>query len=187
MLKHMKNFKLAKPETSEEKILYDNHHVIFLRSDSGEDWYQCQAEFKPETIKVMYDSNGVVCSLNHETDARGIIDASVFFPINRSVVELASVPEEADIDGTWIFDGQKVTQRILTHEEEMAKAERRKMALMTQADQAMTPLQYALELERATEEEKAMLIAWKHYLVDLMRIDIRTAPCINWPVPPAMY
>jgi len=63
---------------SEEKILYDNYHVIFLRSDSVEDWYQCPAEFKPETIKVMYDSNGVVCSLNRETDARGIIDVSVF-------------------------------------------------------------------------------------------------------------
>jgi len=66
------------------------------------------------------------------------------------VVELASVSEEVDIDGTWIFDYQQATQRILTHEEEMTNAERRKMALMTQADQAMMPLQYALELGRAT-------------------------------------
>ncbi|WP_290604218.1 tail fiber assembly protein [Arsenophonus sp. ENCA] len=186
MLKHVKNFKLAKPETLEEKQLQDNHNIVFLRSDSGEDWYRCQKDFKPNTIKIMYDKNGLICSMNRKPDAQGVIDVSVFFPINRSVVELTAVPEAVDIDGNWIFDGKKVTLRILSHEEEMAKVERKKMLLMAQANEAMTPLQYALELKRATEEEKAMLTAWKHYLVDLMRIDIRTAPCINWPATPVV-
>ncbi|MGP4123063.1 MAG: tail fiber assembly protein [Sodalis sp. (in: enterobacteria)] len=58
-------------------------------------------------------------------------------------------------------------------------AEKRKMAVMAQADQAIRPLQYALKLKRATEQGKVMLTAWKHYLVYLMRLDIRTAPWFN--------
>ncbi|MDA4396305.1 tail fiber assembly protein, partial [Escherichia coli] len=39
-------------------------------------------------------------------------------------------------------------------------------------------------LEIATEEEKALLAAWKKYRVLLNRVDTSTAPDIEWPEEP---
>ncbi|WP_424679672.1 tail fiber assembly protein, partial [Escherichia coli] len=45
-------------------------------------------------------------------------------------------------------------------------------------------VQTVVELEIATEEEKALLAAWKKYRVLLNRVDTSTAPDIEWPVAP---
>lgn len=42
MMNNMKNFTLAAPETVEQKQLAASHGVLFLKSDAGEDWYECQ-------------------------------------------------------------------------------------------------------------------------------------------------
>ncbi|EKD3398684.1 tail fiber assembly protein [Escherichia coli] len=39
-------------------------------------------------------------------------------------------------------------------------------------------------MEIATEEEKALLAAWKTYRVLLNRVDTSTAPDIEWPEEP---
>ncbi|EHP7004817.1 tail fiber assembly protein [Escherichia coli] len=39
-------------------------------------------------------------------------------------------------------------------------------------------------MEIATEEEKALLAAWKTYRVLLNRVDTSTAPDIEWPTNP---
>ncbi|EEY8750154.1 tail fiber assembly protein [Escherichia coli] len=41
-------------------------------------------------------------------------------------------------------------------------------------------------MEIATEEEKALLAAWKTYRVLLNRVDTSTAPDIEWPAIPVM-
>uniref|UniRef100_UPI001560676E tail fiber assembly protein n=1 Tax=Escherichia coli TaxID=562 RepID=UPI001560676E len=45
-------------------------------------------------------------------------------------------------------------------------------------------VQTVVELEIATEEEKALLAAWKKYRVLLNRVDTSTAPDIEWPANP---
>ncbi|HIB9485820.1 TPA: tail fiber assembly protein, partial [Escherichia coli] len=45
-------------------------------------------------------------------------------------------------------------------------------------------VQTVVELEIATEEEKALLAAWKKYRVLLNRVDTSTAPDIEWPEEP---
>ncbi|HCN0698619.1 TPA: tail fiber assembly protein, partial [Escherichia coli] len=45
-------------------------------------------------------------------------------------------------------------------------------------------VQTVVELEIATEEEKALLAAWKKYRVLLNRVDTSTAPDIEWPTNP---
>ncbi|HFG0111130.1 TPA: tail fiber assembly protein, partial [Escherichia coli] len=47
-------------------------------------------------------------------------------------------------------------------------------------------VQTVVELEIATEEEKALLAAWKKYRVLLNRVDTSTAPDIEWPTVPVM-
>lgn len=54
---------------------------------------------------------------------------------------------------------------------------------LTQATLAITPLQYADDLGEATDIERAQLLAWKRYMVEVNRADLTlTAPA--WPEKP---
>lgn len=59
--------------------------------------------------------------------------------------------------------------------------EQKKQELMREAGSCIAPFQDALDLDMATEAEKAALRAWKKYRVLLNRVDISTAPDIDWP------
>jgi phage terminase large subunit GpA-like protein len=59
-----------------------------------------------------------------------------------------------------------------------------KSLLMTQANEAIAPLQDAIELEIASDEEQSQLAAWKKYRVFLNRIDTEASDII-WPEKPA--
>ncbi len=71
-----------------------------------------------------------------------------------------------------------------TAEQLRASAERRKASLMASAAKAMAPLQDAVKLGIATEEEAALLKRWEIYRVQLYRINPQDAPEIDWPVAP---
>lgn len=63
-----------------------------------------------------------------------------------------------------------------------AIAERRSIA-----DTAIAPLQYAVELDDATEQEAAKLKAWKKYVLDLSRVPGQKGypASIDWPTQPS--
>ncbi|EEW0700445.1 tail fiber assembly protein [Escherichia coli] len=52
------------------------------------------------------------------------------------------------------------------------------------ASEHIAPLQDAVDLEIATEEETSLLEAWKKYRVLLNRVNTTTAPDIEWPTVP---
>lgn len=66
--------------------------------------------FRPETVKLMYDKDGIIRSITTKPNAEGHYDVSGFFPENMSVAEVGNLPEGADINGRWIFDGEKSYQ-----------------------------------------------------------------------------
>ncbi|HIC7814046.1 TPA: tail fiber assembly protein [Enterobacter ludwigii] len=72
-----------------------------------------------------------------------------------------------------------------THEDRVALAHSQKTSLMQAANNIITPLEDASELGIATEEEAAALLRWKRYRVMLNRVDVTTAPDIEWPERPA--
>lgn len=72
-----------------------------------------------------------------------------------------------------------------TQEEQVRQAFTEKAALMKVAGEALTPLMDAQELGIATDEELAALERWRLYRVMLNRLDISTAPDIQWPELPA--
>ena len=67
-----------------------------------------------------------------------------------------------------------------TYEERVSQATMRK-----NANDIITPLEDAAELGIATDEEAASLLGWKRYRVMLNRVDVSTAPDIQWPERPA--
>ena len=64
------------------------------------------------------------------------------------------------------------------------EAEETKNNLMQVASEHIAPLQDAVDLEIATEEETSLLEAWKKYRVLLNRVDTSTAQDIEWPANP---
>ncbi|ENT7058270.1 tail fiber assembly protein, partial [Escherichia coli] len=65
------------------------------------------------------------------------------------------------------------------------EAEETKNSLMQVASEHIAPLQDAVDLDIATEEEISLLAAWKTYRVLLNRVDTSVAQDIEWPTSPA--
>ncbi|NHB61195.1 tail fiber assembly protein [Photorhabdus sp. RW14-46] len=71
-----------------------------------------------------------------------------------------------------------------TKEELQQYVESKKQQFIVEASQQIAPLQDAVDLGIATQEEEAALLVWKKYRVMLNRIDISQAPDIEWPEQP---
>ncbi|EOF5041064.1 tail fiber assembly protein [Providencia rettgeri] len=72
----------------------------------------------------------------------------------------------------------------VSKEQLIAEAEQRKQILLSEATEAIAPLQDAVELDIATDKEIALLKEWKKYRVLLNRVDTSLAPNIEWPQKP---
>jgi len=170
----LKNFQ---PYTPEEPPFSG---AMYLKSDTGEDWYDCQKSFSEDTLKVAFNSDGIIVSAT--------MDVSSMFPSGLSVAEVKAtgMPELSDlIGGGWKYQNGKVAAVVLTPSQEEAVASAQKSLLMSQSTDRIAPLQDAVELDIATEQEKAELNAWKKYRVLLNRVDTSKAPDITWPDQPA--
>lgn len=69
-------------------------------------------------------------------------------------------------------------------EQHIAEAGHQKQMLLSEAAEAIAPLQDAVDLDIATDEEIALLKEWRKYRVLLNRIDTSLAPDIDWPQNP---
>lgn len=179
---NLKSFKVYSPKTIEQFEL-SKKGVTFLKSAEGYDWYESQKLFSADTIKFCYDDNNVICSI---TSAEGGHDISTLWPLNLSVAEVPNITanRRADISGEWQFVNGEIIPRVYTKDELIDKAEQKKSTLLNDASGIIAPLQDALDLDMATDEESAKLQAWKKYRVLLNRIDTRLAPDIEWPSMP---
>lgn len=70
-------------------------------------------------------------------------------------------------------------------EELVALAEVKKTRLQEDASSTISILERAVKYGIATDDEKAALEEWERYSVLLSRVDISSAPDIDWPLLPA--
>ncbi|WP_083764685.1 tail fiber assembly protein [Sodalis glossinidius] len=176
-MKNIKNFKRYHPNSVDKKALERSIGAIFLISEDGQDWYECQKTFQPETMKIEYETNGVIRSMGY--------DISGFCPEGCSVAEVSEWPEEAAANRKWCFLNGQVVPRVYTADELMEQATHKRDYRLEQAAKIIAPLQDAVDLDMATDAEKVTLLAWKKYRVLLNRLDISSAPDIDWPDPPS--
>ena len=169
----LKNFQIYK------STLHSGSSVLFLKDESGLDWYESQAGFSEETLKFVYDSNGIIISFDY--------DVSKLWPVGHSVAEISAseVPAGLDISGGWVFDGKVITTRVYSSAEYVSQAEAERESSMALAAAAIAPLQDAVDIGDATDEERASLQGWKKYRVALNRLDLTAAPDVQWPEIPA--
>ncbi|HEJ8088337.1 TPA: tail fiber assembly protein [Serratia liquefaciens] len=170
------NFTLYEPKTVSFELRGLN--VQFLKSDSGDDWYQCQKLFAKDTVKIAFDAKGVVCSYSQ--------DVSSLWPINLSVAEVPNniMARQLDISGGWVFDGEKIAKRIYTAEEHQEQARIEQRTRIASATKMIAPLQDAVDLGIANAGEKVRLEDWRRHRVMLNRLDVSAAPAIVWPPAP---
>ena len=100
-------------------------------------------------------------------------------PLPEHVTWLSPEGEFQKWNGTaWVKDAE--AEKLFR----IREAEETKNSLMQVASEHIAPLQDAVDLEIATEEETLLLEAWKKYRVLLNRVDTSTAPDIEWPIIP---
>ncbi|MBH2948239.1 tail fiber assembly protein [Serratia marcescens] len=174
MMKHLKNLKRYTPE---EPAL--GMAVAYLCDDDGNDWYEQQKGFSANTVKIAYDSEGIIWAVSR--------DVSMLWPVNLSVAELTArnTPSDLSDAGEWVFDGKKITRRAYTQAECVAQAEAKKKNLLTDANSKTQAWQTQLMLGMISDDDKESLIKWMSYVQKVQSIDTSGAPNITWPALPA--
>ncbi|ERT14811.1 tail fiber assembly protein [Photorhabdus temperata] len=71
-----------------------------------------------------------------------------------------------------------------TKEQLIAIAEIQRAQFLSLANEKITPLSDAVELDMATNEEAQLLKEWKKYRIMLNRVDTSKTPEIDWPISP---
>lgn len=92
---HIKKFKTYEPSSN----AIDG--VLYLRSEDGKDWYEIQPQFSDNTLKVMFDDDGLVVSCSR--------DASSLFPVDCGVLEVES--DTDDLLGCYVINGKLIMEK----------------------------------------------------------------------------
>ncbi|ERT10059.1 tail fiber assembly protein, partial [Photorhabdus temperata] len=82
-------------------------------------------------------------------------------------------------------DGKEwVVDKDLLKAHQINEAKQQQATLLQQANETLSLLQDSVDLEVATDSEKAALLEWKKYRVLLTRVDVNQAPDVVWPEVP---
>jgi len=97
-------------------------------------------------------------------------------------VDITMLPEQPEVN--YRYSGGVFTAPVMDAENAVLIASSRLAAEMDEANRTIAPLQDAVDISIATDEEFTRQAEWKRYRVELNRIDTSKAPDILWPVKP---
>ncbi len=171
-MRHFKNFTNTTELTPVQQELSENCCIQFIQDESGVDWYVLQKLFQSDTLKIQYDKTGLIISADK--------DATKLFPLNCSVVEFADKDIPADFQpGKFIYRDGAITPVQIDYVA-LATTERdRRMVSVTEKINQLTEAQDDSDI---TDAELVELTALREVRTRLRRLDLTTAPDINWPV-----
>ncbi len=158
--------------------LFSGDGVQYFIDATGKDWFKSLPEFTKKYSLAIENDTGIIRSISEDT--------SRLYPVGLTVLDVNTMPDGCDIFGGWVFNGTRVIPRKYSKSEVEAQAKQKKDALIAQATKFIAPLQDARELGIATDAEAATLKAWMLYRIQLYRIDVSTAPDIDWPEVPSV-
>lgn len=148
-------------------------------------------DIAPPTVK-----DGFVAVFNPESDKWSLVEdhrGKTVYDIHTgqatTIIQLGKLPDDVVSvapEGHFVkWDGEKwVHDADAEKTAQIAQATQQKESLLAMAASKIAPLQDAVDLDIATEEEAALLLAWKKYRVLLSRIKSEDAPNIKWPSKP---
>lgn len=165
--------KLINLQTYIPDELFLGDDILYFIDATGKDWYESLPMFTKKYSLAIENDTGVIRSISE--------DASRLYPGGLTVVDVDSIPDGCDIYGGWVFDGEKVIPRQYTDEELKRQAEEKKKALLVEADAAIAPLERAVRLGMATDDEKRRIEAWERFSVLASRVNTEKP---EWPDKP---
>ncbi|WP_262823883.1 tail fiber assembly protein [Salmonella enterica] len=144
--------------------------------ENGLDFYNSIDTFKLKYKLCIHPDTKVIHSVSE--------DISTLYPAGFDIVESDSLPYDDIISGKYQFVDNKIIPRTYNEVEltQITNAEKSKKLKL--ANEKIRPLQDAVDLGIATDEEIQKLGAWKRYRVEINRIDTSNLLDISWPLPP---
>lgn len=175
------NFKKYTPKDPALQELIEIENVMFLICDQGFDWYELRdGILSNDKMKVVFDSQQRIVFWN--------TDSTLLCPEDLSIAEVDfEITSFEDIrDKVLDLDTLTLKDVEYTREQLIAKVATEIKNKQETAVALITPLQYAKDLEIATDEEIAELKELQIYVVKLNRVPLQeTYPFeIDWPVLP---
>lgn len=164
------------PDTTDRPKIIDGQNVMFLRDEKGNDWYDVIELFdESTTLKIGYDDDGRVRTFTTNIHA--------LFPVNLSVVELPATKANlrVTLGDDWFYQDGKL-QQIRDY---LADAETERNSRMSEATARINWLEDAQKDGDISADEAQELTELRAYRTALRRLDLSTAPKINWPDAPA--
>ncbi|AHW28089.1 tail fiber assembly protein [Salmonella enterica subsp. enterica serovar Abony] len=139
----------------------------------------------PSSYIAVFDSETQTWSLHEDHRGETVYDTttgnqvyiSELGPLPENVTSVSPDGEYQKWDGkAWVKDeaAEKAAQ--------LRQAEETKSRLLQMASGKIAPLQDAVDLDEATDKEKASLLAWRKYRVQVNRVDTLNP---DWPEKPA--
>lgn len=177
-----KNFTAYKPEfkvSEEDDETEYRPDILYARDETGRDWYDCQADFSDDTLKVMYDDKCVIVCMSK--------DVTAIFPPGFSVAEVAAsdTPSEACNDMTWVYKDGKIIKRVYNPDEKRKMVQGEKNRRIARVNQVTQTLNSKLLLGMATDVDKVKLRSWMDYVNEIEKISDDADPeKIVWPTAP---
>ncbi|EPJ8147512.1 hypothetical protein AZ002_000983 [Citrobacter freundii] len=163
------------PDTTDRPRIIDGQNVMFLQDDKGNDWYDVIELFdESKTLKIGYDDDGRVRTFTTNIHA--------LFPVNLSVVELPATKANlrVTLGDDWFYKDGKL-QQIRDH---LANAEAERDSRMAEVTTRIDWLEDAQKDGDISSDEETELATLRAYRTALRRLDLSTAPDINWPEVP---
>ncbi|MEG1691341.1 MAG: tail fiber assembly protein [Hafnia sp.] len=160
------------PDSTDRPKIIDGQNVLFLKDDKGNDWYDVIELFdESEALKIGYDDDGHVRTFTTNIHA--------FFPVNLSVVELPATKANlrVTLGDDWFYKDGKL-QQIRNH---LANAEAERDRRMAEATARIDWLEAAQKDGDISADEETELAALRVNRTKLRRLDLSSAPDVNWP------
>lgn len=160
------------PDTTNRPKIIDGQNVLFLQDDKGNDWYDVIKLFdESKTLKIGYDDDGCV-----RTFATNI---HAFFPVDLSVVELSATKANlrVTLGDDWFYKDGKLQQI----RDNLAGAEAERDRRMADVTARIDWLEDAQKDGDISVDEETELAALRVNRTKLRRLDLSSAPDVNWP------
>ncbi|TDB61665.1 tail fiber assembly protein [Photorhabdus khanii] len=122
-------------------------------------------------------------------DYRGKIAYNTLTQAQIEITEIGELPgtmtfKKPDTDYDKWNGKEWVVDKDLLKSHQINEAKQQQAARLQQANETLSLLQDSVDLEVATDSEKAALLEWKKYRVLLSRVDTSQAPDVEWPEVP---
>ena len=162
----LKNLQRYFPE-----VMQHGDDIQYFIDADGKDWFDSLPLFtKPHAIAFHPDTGEIYSYCD---------DVSRIYPVGLNVTDIDSVPADFEMGITpWIFDGEKVVKMPIDY---VQIASNRRDDEMVAATARINALVEAQEDGDITPEEEAELTALRERRTKLRRLDLSTAPAIEWP------